>query len=118
LVTSNIRLLQYFIDDKYLGYHILENEMAKYFVGDGENIIFRNKTNYSNLVSVEFEKLNKSAKVPESDKGAQFMVEAPIPATTGCKSCEYFRRKNKMCLYYQQIGINLKESCSDFKQKR
>jgi hypothetical protein len=117
LVTSDVRLLQYFTDDKFLGYHILEREMAKYYAGDGEVIIYRKKVYYNNLITVMFEKLKKNANTSSEYMDVQFTVEAPVPATLGCKDCEHFRKKYRQCLYYQQMGIKLKKNCADFKQK-
>jgi len=117
LVTSDIRLLQYFTDDKFLGYHILEKEMSKYYAGDGENIVYRKKIYYNNLITVVFEKLNKNFNCSDEYLNTQFIVEAPVPATLGCKNCTYFRKKHRQCLYHQQIGIKLRKNCADFNQK-
>lgn len=117
LVTSDVRLLQYFTDDKFLGYHILEQEMSKYYAGDGESIIYRKKIYYNNLITVVFEKLDKEATCQEQYQEAQFIVEAPVPASLGCKDCTHFRKKYRQCTYYQQMGITLKKNCVDFKQK-
>lgn len=117
LVTSDFRLLQYFTDDKFLGYHILEKEMSKYFIGDGENIVYRKTVYYNNLITVFFEKINPNATMSSEFMNAQFLIEAPVPATLGCKDCTYFKKKYKQCLYYQQMGIKLRKNCADFKQK-
>ena len=117
LVTSDFRLLQYFTDDKFLGYHILEQEMSKYFIGDGETIVYRKTVYYNNLITVFFEKLNPNANVSNEFLNVQFTVEAPIPATLGCKDCTFFRKKNRTCLYYQQMGMEIRKNCADFKQK-
>jgi len=117
LVTSDFRLLQYFTDVKFLGYHILEKEMSKFFIGDGEKIVYRKTIHYHNLITVIFERLDKTTNVSNEFLNAQFTVEAPIPATQGCKDCSFFRRKYKQCLYYQQMGIKLRTSCVAFNQK-
>lgn len=117
LVASDIRLLSYFIDEKFLGYYILDKEMSKYYAGDGEKIIFRTKVYFNNLISVTFDKLDKDVKIRDNIDNAQFSVEAPVPATQGCIDCEYFRKSNRMCSYYQEMGIKVKKNCYDFKQK-
>lgn len=117
LVTSDFRLLQYFTDDKFLGYHILEKEMLKYYIGDGENIVYRKKVYYNNLFTIFFEKLNENVDCSNEYLSAQFTIEAPIPATLGCKNCIYFKKKHKQCLYYQQMGIKMRKNCADFRQK-
>ena len=117
LVTSDIRLLQYFTNDKFIGYHVLEKEMLKYYIGDGENIVYRKKMCYNNLITVVFEKLNKDFSDSNEYSNIQFIIEAPIPATLGCKDCIYFKKKYKQCLYYQQMGIKLRKNCADFRQK-
>ena len=117
LVTSDIRLLQYFTDDKFTGYHILEREMSKFYIGDGENIVYRKKIYYNNLITVVFEKINKNSNISSEYLNVQFTIEAPIPATLGCKDCTHFKKKHRQCLYYQQIGIKLRKNCADFKQK-
>lgn len=116
LVVSDSRLLQYFTDDKFLGYYILEKEMGKYYIGDGENIVYRKKTYYNNLITVTFEKVAETAIMNELLE-AQFSVEATIPATLGCKDCAYFKKRYSQCLYYQEMGITMKKNCSDFRQK-
>lgn len=117
LVTSDIRLLQYFTDDKFLGYHILEREMSNYFIGDGETIVYRKTIHYNNLITVVFEKFDPNAKISNEYLNVQFTVEAPIPATLGCKDCTYFRKKYRQCLYYQEMGMTIRKNCADFKQK-
>lgn len=117
LVTSDFRLLQYFTDDKFLGYYMLEKEMSKYYIGDAEKIVYRKKIYYHNLITVIFEKLDKTVKTPKELENVQFIVEAPIPATLGCFSCVYFRKKNRRCLYYQIVGMKIRRNCADFKQK-
>jgi hypothetical protein len=117
LVTSDIRLLQYFTDVKFLGYHILEKEMSKFYIGDGEKIVYRKTIHYHNLITVIFEKLDKSVNIKDEFLNVQFTVEAPIPATIGCTDCTYFKKKYRQCLYYQQMGIKLRKNCADFKQK-
>jgi hypothetical protein len=117
LVTSEFRLLTYFTDEAFLGYHVLDEEMSKYYAGDGEKILFRMKMYFNNLVTVVFDKLEKDAKVREEIVNAQFKVEAPIPATTGCLDCEHFRKSNRVCQYYQIIGIKIRMTCPDFRQK-
>jgi len=117
LVTSDIRLLTYFVDEKFIGYYILDKEMSKYYAGDGEKIIFRNKKYFNNLITVTFDKLDKSVKARPEIENVQFEVEAPVPATMGCINCEYFRKSNRMCSYYQEMGIKIKKNCDDFRQK-
>jgi hypothetical protein len=117
LVTSEFRLLTYFTNEAFLGYHILDQEMAKYYAGDGEKIIFRMKMYFNNLITVVFDKLEKDAKVRKEIVNAQFRVEAPIPATQGCLDCEHFRKNNRVCQYYQIIGIKIRMNCPDFRQK-
>lgn len=117
LVTSDIRLLIYFVDERFLGYYILDGEMSKYYAGDGEKIIFRSKKYFHNLISVTFDKLDKSVKARAEIENAQFEVEAPVPATMGCINCEYFRKSNRMCSYYQEMGVKIKKNCNDFRQK-
>jgi hypothetical protein len=117
LVTSEFRLLQYFTEEKFIGYYILEREISKYYAGDGERIVYRKKTYFHNLITVTFEKIDKTVKAPTELENIQFVVEAPIPATTGCLDCIYFRKKNRRCLYYQVLGMKIRKNCVDFKQK-
>lgn len=116
IVAPEVHLLRYFTDEMYLGYHALEKAMSKYYVGDGENIIFKKKFKFNNLTTLTFDKVNITEIRPELIS-AQFMVEAPIPATHGCLDCEHFRESNRMCLYYQILGIKIRKNCPDFRQK-
>lgn len=117
LVVSDSRLLQYFTDDRFLGYYILEKEMGKYYIGDGENIVYRKKTYYNNLITVTFERVAEIVSVGNESLEAQFSVEAAIPATLSCKDCAYFKKRYNQCLYHQEMGITMKKNCSDFRQK-
>jgi hypothetical protein len=101
----------------YLGYHTLEKAMSKYYVGDGENIIFKKKFKFNNLTTLTFDKANTSVEIRPELISAQFMVEAPIPSTHGCLDCEHFRESNRMCMYYQILGIKIRKNCPDFRQK-
>lgn len=114
LVTSNITLLKYFTDDKYVGYHDLSSELEKYYIGDGENIVFRKKTVYNNLVVIMYERLNL---IEYDNSEKNFDITTDIPISNGCLSCEYFRKKNRICMYSREIGIKIKKNCDDFKQK-
>lgn len=117
LVTSEARLFQYFTDEAFLGYHLLEEKMSQYYAGDGEHIVFRNKSYYNNLIVVTFDKIDDKALVRKNVDNVQFQVSAPIPATQGCLSCIHFRKSNRLCTYYETIGIVVKENCVDFRQK-
>jgi hypothetical protein len=115
LVTLNARNLRFFTNTKFLAHDILESEMEKYYVGDGENVFFRDKKYFKNLITVIYEKVNDASIKEESH---QFEVIAPLPKTEGCFDCEYYRKKQKKCLYRRKIGIDIVENCSDFRQKR
>jgi len=115
LVTSNSKLLKFFTNDKYTGFHELDEALRIYYIGDGENIIFRKKTIYNNLVVITYERLNDDIKYDNSEKN--FDVITTIPFNNGCISCEYFRKKNRICMYAYIVGIKIKKSCEDFKQK-
>lgn len=117
LVTSDMRLLQYFTDDKFIGYYILERKMAKYYIGDGENIVYRKKTYYNNLITVTFERMNDIDIPAQALLNVQFLAETNIPSILGCKDCIYFKKKYSQCTYSQDMGIKMKKSCLDFRQK-
>jgi hypothetical protein len=115
LVTSNNNLLKYFIDDQYNGFHELNEKMEDYYIGDGENILFREKIIYNNLIVVKFEILN-NIKFDIEEKS--FDVTTNIPYNNGCLSCDYFVPKDRICKYYREMGIKIKNNCVDFKQRR
>jgi hypothetical protein len=117
LVCSELKFLTYFTDSRFIGYNKLESAMDKHYAGNGNDIIFRKKVYFNNLITVIFDKADKNAKVREEIRNVQFRVEAPIPATQGCISCEHFRKSNKLCIYYQTLGIKTRKNCSDFRQK-
>lgn len=117
IVAPEIHLLRYFTDEMYLGYHALERAMSKYYVGDGETIIFRKKFRFNNLTTLTFDKTNPVVEIRPELISAQFMVETTIPATHGCLDCEHFRPSNRMCMYYQTLGIKIRKNCPDFRQK-
>ncbi len=117
IVVSEPKLLKYFIDSKYIGYENLCSEMEKYYAGNGENILFREKSGFRNMTMVRFEKTHPNVQVDTKLHGIQFIVEAPIPSNEGCINCIYFRKKNKICQFYQKIGIEIRTQCPEFKQK-
>lgn len=117
VVVSEPKLLKYFVDTKFIGYENLSAEMEKYYAGNGEDILFREKTEFRNLIMVKFEKMHPDAQVEESLREIQFTVEAPIPSNEGCVNCIFWRKKNRKCLFYQKIGIEIRTQCPDFKQK-
>lgn len=117
IVTSAHKFLQYFTDEKFLGFYILSDEMDKYYAGDGEKIFFRDKKYHNNLITVVYEKVSVNARFDPALENVQFDVEAPIPATLGCYDCIHFRKKNKKCMYYQIVGIDIRTNCKDFRQK-
>lgn len=117
ILVSEPRLLKYFVDTKFTGYDRLSDEMEKYYAGNGEDIFFRDKSEFRNLIMVRFEKTNPSAQVDSSLQNIQFTVDAPIPSNEGCVNCIFWRKKNRKCLFYQKIGMDIKTQCPDFKQK-
>lgn len=117
IVVSESRLLKYFTDTKFIGYENLCTEMEKYYAGNGEDILFRDKSEFRNMTMVRFEKMTPTAKVNSELDGIQFTVEAPIPSNEGCFNCLYFRKKNRVCHFYQIVGIDIRTQCPEFKQK-
>jgi len=118
LVTSDVRFLRYFTDDKFLGFHILEDAMSEFYAGDGEKILYRDKIYFNNLITVIFDKVEKDAEISNKYLEAQFNVKAPIPQGLGCKFCSYYKKQNRTCSYYGEMGITIRKNCADFKQKR
>ena len=117
IVVSEPKLLKYFIDSKYIGYENLCTEMEKYYAGNGDDILFREKSEFRNMTMVRFEKTHPAAQVDPDLQGVQFSVEAPIASNEGCINCIYFRKKNRVCQFYQKIGIEIRTQCPEFKQK-
>lgn len=113
----NVRHLRYFTDDKFLGYHKLQDELAKYYIGDGENIIYYKKQSYRNVIVVLYKKNVENFVIPEEYKDKQFILEADIPSTFGCLNCIYWRKNNRVCTYYKKMGMDIKQNCVDFRQK-
>jgi hypothetical protein len=115
LVASNFSVLKYFLESKFSGYYRLEDEINKYFLGDVENIEFDRKIVQGNLLTVIYKKKNSNANI--RFKEAQFKVRTTVPENEGCRSCTYWRKKNKKCLYYGVLGMKKRENCADFRQK-
>lgn len=117
LDASDVRYLRYFYDDKFIGYHKLHEALKNYYIGDGENILFDRKESYRNIIVVHYKKLVPNIEIDEGYKNIEFQVEAPIPGTFGCLDCIYWRNKNRVCMYYKQMGMEIKQNCVDFRQK-
>jgi len=117
LVASNQKVLKYFTENKYIGYNILDDKIYSYYAGDGNEIVFSEKKYFKNLITVIYDKLKPNAKFNKDLKNGQFNVTTKIPILEGCACCTHFRKKNKKCMYYQQVGIIPKRYCKDFRQK-
>lgn len=115
ITVSNEKFLTYFFDDRYNAYYDLEKKISEYLVGDGENILFEKKSVYKNLISVVYRKKDKDLKV--KNKNDSFTVKTTIPNNSGCLNCAHFRKKNKVCTYYQIVNIKIVDNCKDFRQK-
>jgi hypothetical protein len=114
LVASNFQFLKYFTDTRFLGYNILEEEINKHYIGNGENIFYEKKIIHNNLSTVVYRKVGI---VNNKFDSVQFVVRAPIPVLEGCICCIYWRKKYKRCSYCNEIGLEQKSSCEDFRQK-
>lgn len=117
IVTTAIQFLHYFLDDRFIAFYKLNEAMENYYAGDGEKILFREKKAFSNSILIKFEKLDKNAKFLERLKNDLFEVKAILPITLGCLDCMYWRKQNKACLYYRKMGMEIKNTCKDFRQK-
>lgn len=117
ILVSEPKLLKYFVDSKYIGHDKLSDELEKYYAGNGEDIFFREKSEFRNLITVRFEKTTPDAKVNDELKEIQFAVSAPIPSDEGCINCIFWRKKNRVCNFYQKVGMEIRTQCPDFKQK-
>lgn len=115
-VFVNFNHKKYFFDTNYKGYYILEDEMQKKYIGDGEKILFLDKKILfgTALIIITYKKNIENVNYKKSD---QFLIEAPIPINDGCLYCEYFVKNNRICKYYNKIGIEIKNNCPDFRQK-
>lgn len=117
ITTTSIQFLHYFLDDKFVAFYKLSEEMEKYYAGDGDKIMFRDKSMFSNSITIKYEKLDKAASYSPRLKELSFLVKATLPATQGCLDCIYWRNKYKTCLYYRKMGMEIKKTCKDFRQK-
>ena len=117
IVTTSIQFLHYFLDDKFVAFYKLSEEMEKYYAGDGDKIMFREKSMFSNAILIKYEKLDRSATYPDHLENTHFSVKAPIPATQGCLDCIYWRNRYRTCLYYRKMVMTIKKTCKDFRQK-
>lgn len=117
IVTSKKSHLRYFIYDKYQACRILEETLDELYLGDGDNIFFRDRNTFRNQTVIKYEIVN-DIEIDLKDK--KFRIEANVPRHDGCSFCEHLIKSKKgkdRCAYYRKFLNKHKVYCSDFSEK-
>lgn len=107
------RHLKYFLNNKYEAGKRLEDELRKYYIGDGESILFDKENQYDNIKIIDY-KIIKSAE--HHFTPIEFSIFATLPSGEGCLACRYYRPRYRRCLYYKKMHITIKQKCVAFEQ--
>ena len=117
IVPSKKSHLRYFVYDKYHACRAVEETLDELYLGDGENIFFRDRNTFRNQTVIKYEIINDIT-IDTNDK--KFRVEANVPRHDGCVFCEHLIRSKKgkdLCGYYRKFLDKHKVHCSDFSEK-
>jgi len=117
IVPSKKTYLRYFIFDKYQACRELELVLDDIYLGDGENIFFRDRSTFRNQTVIKYEIIND---IPIDLNDKRFRIEANVPRHDGCMFCEHLRPSTKgkdRCAYYRKFLDKHKTFCSDFSEK-
>lgn len=109
--------LRYFVYDKYHACRQLEEMLDDLYLGDGENIFFRDRHTFRNQTVIKYEIIND---IPIDLKDRKFRIEANVPRHDGCAFCEHLRLSKQgrdRCAYYRKFLDKHKVHCSDFSEK-
>ena len=117
IVPSKKNYLRYFIFDKYQACRAVEAVLDKLYLGDGNNIFFRDRSTFRNQTVIKYEIIND---IPIELKDKRLRVEANVPRHDGCAFCEHLIKSNRgkdRCGYYKKFLDKHKVHCSDFSEK-
>lgn len=105
--------LKYFLNNKFTAGRHLEDDLKKYYIGDGENIIYKKETRLKNVFVYTY-KITRPVERYLHD--IEFTIFADIPGSTGCMDCWHYRETYNRCLYYKKMEIKIKKTCVGFEQ--
>ena len=117
IVPTKRSHLRYFTMSKYAIGRQLDDMFDKLYIGDGENIFFREKQKFRNQITIKYEVVNK-IDVDLNEK--KYHIQGAAPKHDGCAFCRYLRQPNRgraSCAYYKKFLPRLKIFCVDFVEK-
>lgn len=117
IVASKKSHLRYFIYDKYQACRTLEDTLDELYLGDGENIFFRDRHTFRNQTVIKYEIIN-DIEIELKDK--KLRINANVPRHDGCAFCEHLIKSKTgkdRCSYYRKFLDKHKVHCSDFSEK-
>lgn len=109
--------LRYFTMNKYVLGRRVDDYLDDLYIGDGENIFFREKQQFRNQVMIKYEVVN-DIEIDLTEK--KFHIEGPSPKSDGCLYCRHLRMPSKgmsKCVLYKKFLPRLKVHCVDFNEK-
>lgn len=109
--------LRYFLMDKYEACRQLDDLLSNYYLGNGENIFFKEKQKFKSSIIIKYEAEDG---VEVELKNKKFRIQAEEPPFDGCIFCKHLRKSSKgkdRCSYYKIFLNKHKIFCSDFDEK-
>ena len=106
--------LKYLLNNKYIAGHKLEDKLRRYYIGDGENLIFQKEARHKNVLAFTYKIIGE---LKRDFKSVEFNIFAQVPTEHLCLSCRYYRENYKRCLYYKKMHIEFKKHCVSYEQQ-
>ena len=109
--------IRFFTLDKYDMGRQVDDLLSTIYLGDGENIFFREKQKYRNQYIIKYEILEE-VEIDLSDR--KFHVSGNVPNHDGCDFCKYHSpsiRGQSQCKFYKKFLKRKKIYCTDFQDK-
>ena len=114
IVANQRKHLHYFMQDKYKLGRKIDDFISTLYIGDGENILFRDSQKLNNVYLVKYDVKNN---IEIDLKPRKFIIEGEIPPHDSCSHCSragLLEGSSKIrCRYYQKI-VQAKIYCRDF----
>lgn len=117
IISSKKSNIRYYIYDKYVMGRTVSDFLDTIYIGDGENIFFREKIKFRNQFTIKYEITNQ---IPIQLEQKKYHISGEVPKHDGCMHCIHFKKtrqgKNR-CTLYKKFLDREKMFCSDFYEK-
>ena len=108
--------IRFFTKDKYEMGRQVDDLLDTIYLGDGENIFFRDRQKFRNQVLIKYEIVN-DIEIDLSEK--KYHVTGDVPNHDGCVHCIHFQHSSNgqySCKFYKKFLKRPKIHCVDFQE--